>query len=274
MRLGLEAGPDTHKLAVELGIRGVPIDGGALVKEGVDASLVALREHGLVPCQIGAFGYNPLSPDAAAVKEQSELLRALIPLAAGTGCRYITISPASYAASPFSAYDVRNFTDAAITDLAEALKPMVELAERHHAVLTIEAYLKGVIRSAESFNVLHALVGSDHLRCNVDPSSLYAAALDFFSPMPLVERTIDGLAGHIGLVHLKEIGVQDGFHIQMGLTPMSDGHTDWAALLKRVAPHTPDDAWVIVEHCLSADEARASVATIRQAAQSAGVILE
>ena len=43
MRLGLDAGKDTLDLAVELGIRGVPISADRLARDGVGATLAPLR---------------------------------------------------------------------------------------------------------------------------------------------------------------------------------------------------------------------------------------
>ena len=71
MRLGLEAGKYTLDLAAELGIAGVPISAGSLVEEGVEATLAPLRERGLQVCQIGAFGYNPLSTDRERQAQQA-----------------------------------------------------------------------------------------------------------------------------------------------------------------------------------------------------------
>ena len=272
MRLGLEAGKETLDLAVELGVRGVPIAAAALVDDGVDATLAPLTQRGLAVCQIGAMGFNPLSDDTAAQQRQAETLRHAIALAGDAGCAYIAIGPGNHHRSGFLHYDDRNFQDAAITRMAEALKPMIELAEKHNVRLTIEPYLKGVINSPDRFKALHALVNSDALRANVDPSSLYDF-WDAVAPAAMVQRVCTGLAGHVGLVHLKEIGIDEGLHIHMALTPIGQGRTDWAQLLKLVEPHVPDDSWVILEHALSADEARASVAIIRDAAQQAGVTL-
>ncbi|MEM8737060.1 MAG: TIM barrel protein [Planctomycetota bacterium] len=273
MRLGLEAGDPTPELAAELAITGVPIDGGALVEHGVQAALAPLRKHSLSVCQIGAFGFNPVSDDAEAAQAQTQLLNQIIPLAADTGCRYITLGPGNHHPSGFGHYDLRNTTDDAIHAYAQAIKPLAELAEKHDAVLCIEAYLKGVVRSAESFLAVQDQVGSDRLRCNVDPSSLYAGLHDFLTPMPLVEKTIAGLAGHVGLVHVKELGVEEGFHLQMGLTPITAGHTDWGRFLTLVEPHLPEDSWVILEHILSADQARSSHRYLSDAAHRAGVSL-
>jgi sugar phosphate isomerase/epimerase len=272
MRLGLDAGKLTLDLAAELGISGVPVSGSAIVANGVDATLQPLRQRGLSVCQIGAFGYNPLAPDAQAVARERDMLERLIPLAGQTGCRYIVISPGNYHPSTFATYDLRNFTEQALDAMAAALKPLVALAERHNICLSIEPYLKGVINSAESFLALQRRVGSDALRANLDPSSLYGYR-EAIAPDRFVEHLCSALAGHYGLVHLKEINVAEGFHLHMGLCPIGSGHTNWSQLLRLAGPHVPQDSWVILEHVSSADEARRSIQILRAAAEEAGVSL-
>lgn len=66
MRLGVEVGKHTHDVAVGHGIRGVPISADQLVNAGVAETLAPLNERGLQVCQIGAFGFNPLSVDGEA----------------------------------------------------------------------------------------------------------------------------------------------------------------------------------------------------------------
>jgi sugar phosphate isomerase/epimerase len=273
MRLGIEAGKDTLDLAVELGIRGVPISAGALVKGGVETTLAPLRERGLEVCQVGALGYNPLNSDRERQAAQAALLEAAIPLAPQTGCTYITICGGNRNPNAFGAVDAYNYTDAALDEVAEALAPLLALAEKHGVKLTIEAYLKTAICSAERFLALQARVGSDSLRCNVDVSSLYDY-WDLVDPRAKVEQTCTGLAGHYGLGHLKELALQDGIHIQARLVPLGQGQTDWAQVLRGMAPHLPEDSWAILEHVLSPEEGRASVGLLRAAAEEAGVTLD
>jgi len=272
MRLGLEAGAHTHDLAVEQGVRGVPISIDQLVNDGVDATLAPLRERGLEVCQIGAFGYNPLSTDREAQAKQTEILEKGIPLAAATGCPYIVFCGGNYHPSGFGAGDARNFTDEALDEMAAILAPMLELAEAHGAKLSIEAYLKTAIYSPGRFLALWERAKSEALVVNIDPTSLYAY-WDLWDPTKTVEHVCTALAGHYGLVHLKEIGLYEGFHIQSGLTPIGTGPTDWGQVLRLVAPHVPEDSWVILEHVLSADEGRASLALLREAAKVQGVAL-
>lgn len=273
MRLGLEAGEHTLDLAVELGIRGVPIGAEELVEQGVERTLAPLKERGLQVCQIGAFGYNPLSTDRAAQAAQGELLKKAIPLAAQTGCAYLVIGPGNYHPSGFGAEDRRSHTEEALDRLAEDLLPMLELAARHGVNLSFEPYLKGAINGPKRFLALWERLKMPNLRANVDPSSLYNYE-DLLDARAKVAGVCAGLAGHYGLVHLKEIGLNEGFHIHAGLAPIGTGSTDWTQMLGLVAPHLPADSWAILEHVSSPDEGRASFRLLREAALKAGVTLE
>lgn len=266
MKLGLEAGKETLDLAVELGISGVPIDAGALVENGVELTLTPLRERGLRVCQIGAFGFNPLALNGA----QAALLSAAIPLAAETGCPYIVINGGNYDPTGFLGTDARNYTEAALDEVARVLRPFLHQAEQFGVKLSIEPYLKTAVGTPEQFLALKEKVGSNSLVVNVDVSSFY----DYWALVDTtasVQHTCTTLAGHYGLGHIKEIGLQEGFHLQAGLTPLGSGPTNWGQVLRLMAPHLPTDSWLILEHVLSPDEARNSVALLRQAAQSVGV---
>jgi sugar phosphate isomerase/epimerase len=277
MRLGLEAGKHTLDLAVELGIQGVPIGADALARDGVEATLAPLRERGLQVCQIGAFGYNPLSTDVERQAQQAALLERVIPLAPETGCPYVVINGGNYHPSGFAAGDARNFTDAALDEVAEALTPMLALADRYGARLSIEPINKSAIYSPDSFLKLHERVAraggaANALRINVDPTSLYGY-WDLWDSTETVRHFCTVLAGHYGLGHVKEVALGEGFHIHAGLAPLGEGNTDWSLLLGLIAPHLPEDSWVILEHVATPEEARNSLGILKDAAARAGVSL-
>ncbi len=271
LRLGIEAGKDTHAAARELGVRGVPVNIGDLVRDGVAATLAAL--DGLEVCQIGAFGYNPLSDDADARAMQTDFLKKAIPLAAETGCPYIVICGGNHHPSGFGAWDARNGTDAAMDSIAGRLDPLVTLAADHGAKLSIEPYLKTAIDSPEAFMRLRSrMTHPDALVANLDVTSHYDFR-DYADPGPRCAAVCEGYAGAYGLGHVKDIGLNDGFHLNMGLAPLGTSPTDWASVLRMMAPHMPDDGWLILEHCADLAEARASLAVLRAAAIEAGVDL-
>jgi hypothetical protein len=119
---------------------------------------------------------------------------------------------------------------------------------------------------------LRRRVASDALRCNIDVTSLYAYP-EMWNPAPALTHICTALAGHYGLVHIKDLALKEGFHIHIESGPLGSTPTDWAQFLALIAPHTPQDSWVILEHVLSVEQARASLNVLRQAAQSARVAL-
>ena len=274
MRLGIEAGRDTLAAAAALGISGVPVDAADLVQNGVEATLEPLRARGLAVAQIGAFGFNPLSDDRAAQDAQADVLRQAIPLARQAGCRWIVICGGNHHPSGFGAWDARNATDAALDRVAEALDPMLKLAHMHGAVLSIEPYLKTAVSGPARFHALRdRLDDPSALAANLDVTSHYDFR-DYADPGPRCREVCEGYAGHYGLGHVKDVGLSDGFHLHMGLAPLGTSPTDWAAVLGMMAPHMPEDGWLILEHCADLEEARRSLAVLRQAADRAGVSLE
>jgi sugar phosphate isomerase/epimerase len=268
MRLGLSAEKDTLELAEELGIKGVPIGAGQLIDGGVAATLAPLQARGLSVCQIGAFGFNPLN-----VKDSERtVLEKAIPLAAETGCPYIVINGGNYNSNSFGGTDRRNFGDAALDEAARTLAPLVALAEKHGAYLSIEPIIKSAISSPERFLNLRAKIGSPALRINIDVTSLYDY-WDLLDPTTKVDRMCTVLADHYGLVHIKEVALADGFHLHAGLAPLGAGNTDWSQVLRLTASHLSADSWVILEHTQTAEETRSSVALLRACAQTAGIAL-
>ncbi len=272
MRLAIEAGSHTLDCAVALGITGVPVDGYALVKDGVAATLAPLAERGLIPCQAGAYGFNPLGADVA---EQTSALHQIIARAAEAGIRHVPIAPGNHHASQWGMHDARNFTDQALEQLATALAPVAATAERHGVVLTIEPYLKSAISSPERMLALKRRIASPAVQVTLDVSNWYGSPelLDPATASAANRRACATLTGHYSHIHVKEIALSDGFHLHAGLAPLGKGPTDWAEVLTLVAPHVRDDAWVMLEHVASPEEAAASVAHLREAAKRAGVAL-
>lgn len=273
MRLGIEAGPHTYSAATTHGITGVPVSAEQLVDSGVDKALAPLRERGLQACQIGVFGFNPLSPDGADQKKQRDILTRAIPLAQEAGCRYLVINGGNYHPSGFGGADPRNFTPDALDRVAEVLQPFVSLAEHHGVCLSIEPYLKTAICSPETFLALKQRLPSDALRVNIDVTSLFGFD-EVMNPDPAVEHICTALAGHYGLVHIKDISLNDGFHIHMDLGPLGSTATNWSQVLRLVNDHLPADSWVILEHVLTPEEAAVSLGLLRKSAEQAKVILE
>jgi len=269
MRIGLEAGPETAAIAARHGVRGVPIGASDLVRKGVQKVIQPLNELNLKVCQVGAFGYNPLHPDRSIRESEREIVMQCIPLLKEVDCRYIVICGGNYHPNGFGGVDRRNFTSAALDAVAAELQPLLRRAADDGVIISIEPYLKTAVNSADTFLQLHQLCGSDNLKANLDVSSLY----DFWGlvdPAPVCRETCKKLAEHIGLVHVKEVSLSEGFHIHSGLAPLSKGNTDWRSVFEMVGSHVPDDSWVMLEHVQSEDEAIEGLEKLRRDIELAG----
>jgi len=273
MRLGIEAGEHTLDIAVKHGIKGIPIYINQLIDDGVEQTLKPLQEKGLEVCQIGAFGFNPLSTDTNAQAKQKQMLEQVIPIANETGCRYIVINGGNYHPSGFLVGDARNFTNEALDLVAQELEPFINLAEKHNVVISIEPYLKTAIYSAECFLQLKQRLNSDALRINIDVTSLYNYQ-DMWDSSAKVEAICNSLAGHYGLGHIKDVMLKETFHIHVDLAPLGSSGTDWSNVLSLMNPHLPEDSWLILEHVSTPEEAEQSLQLLKVVAQQANVTLE
>lgn len=273
MKLALEAGAATLATARELGISGVPIDGRALLRDGVTATLKPLLAEGLNPCQVGAFFFNPLHPDTTALEADRAELDRLIPLAAEAGCPWIALPGGSCCEDVFGGSDVRNLQAEALEAAARILTPLARAAEREGVRLTLEPHLRSALAEPERAAHLCERIGSPALRITFDVSNFYGF-FDLLDSRSMTDRCARALVRCCGLVHLKEVALAPGFHLHAGLVRMGAGHTDWCAVLQAAASIAPADTWILIEHCASADEARASVALVRDAARKIGLRLE
>lgn len=266
MRLGIEAGSHTLDVALMHDIKGVPIYAEQLTRDGLEQTLKPLQERNLEVCQIGAFSFNPLVSDP----QQASLLWHAIEMAPDTGCNYIVINGGNYHASGFLAGDPRNFKDDALFDIAAYLRPFVEHAEKVGVKLSIEPYLKTAIGSPERFLKLKSLLNSDALRINIDVTSFYNYEA-MWNPAPVIENVCTTLAGHYGLGHIKDLILQEGFHIHVDLAPLGSSPTDWSQVMALMAPNMPEDSWLILEHISTPAEADKSLRILRDAAARASV---
>lgn len=269
MRFALEAGQHTDEVVREWGIRGVSVSAKELAGIGAHAMRKRLAEKNQEPCQIAAFGLNLVNPN----DEAREALGRVIELAPEIGCENVVIGGGNYHSSLFGGTDRRNFADEALDVAAAEVKPFADLAQRNNVRICIEPYIKGVIHSPDAFDDLRRRVESPALRVNLDITNFY----DFRSlvdPNELCRAYVPRLAEHVGLIHVKEIALEEGFHLHAGLAPITRGPTDWELVLTLAGNHCPTDTWLLLEHVLSKEEAMASIRHLRRIAEEIDLQLD
>ena len=263
MRLGIDAGASSIEFAQAYGVAGVPVSSRALKEQGVQSALKPIRDAGLEVCQINAMGYNPLHPDDNARAASRETVFNAFEVSGDVGCPWVSINAGNHHSTGFLDGDKRNFGEAALESIARELEPLLRAAEKADAYLSLEPYIKGAVFSSDRFLSLRRILGagSERLRINLDVTSFYDlhALID---PDPLCDKLCYDLKDFIGLIHVKEVRLNESFHIHADLAPVTEGPTDWERVLRRAMPSAPVDSWVIVEHVQSGEEAQRSIGHI------------
>jgi len=274
MRLGLSVGPFTHDLAVEEGIKGVPLNNAvALLNSGVDQVLAPLKARGLEVCQIALWSFNPLAPDRQKQEALRKQLEQIIPLLPATGHPSILLNAGNHGTQAYGAAHRYNFTDRALDDAARALAPLAKLAETHGVTVLIEPFVQNVISTPERFLVLKEKVGSDALMCNLDLCNFYTFQ-SMMNPTETARHVCETLGGHYTMAHVKDLAMVPGVHIHIDEAPFGTGVSDWVTALGYMARDLPEDGWVILEHAKTLEDARLGLKNLRAAAATAGVTLQ
>jgi len=270
IRFAVDAGSDTVALAIETGCKGVPGDVGSLLASGVDKVVEPLREKGLELCELMCFGLNLLHPEAALRQRGVDELCKALPLAKQVGCPYVVTTAGNYNSNIFGLGDPENFTDSALKEAAAGLEEPLRIAEAHGVSICIKPFIKTAVYSAESFLRLKEICGSENLKVSLDVAGVYDVA-DIWNPVPKTTHVCRALREHIGILHLKEIGMVPGYYVQLELLAHGSGATPWDVVLRECADHVPEDSWVIIEHIESLEDGRAAVPLITRIAQDLGI---
>ena len=262
--------PEAAEVAQRIGAHGLPLWVNALVPHGPEAATGPIREAGMKVCQIGAFGYNPLSPNREEQAMQAAWLREAIPLVGQVGCPHLVINSGNYDEAGFLRGHPDNFTERALDEVATALEPVLALAEEHGARIVIEPMVHCVVSTPERYVALKQRVRSEALRINLDLCNFFTLG-DMWQPTETVERLCGALSGHYDLVHCKDLAVTQDVHIHIDETPLGTGAVDWATAMRHIARDLPADGWFIYEHVKCADDARAGAKLLRDMAQKTGI---
>jgi sugar phosphate isomerase/epimerase len=250
------------RIAQALQVDGVSLNAADLVAADGPERLAALRAVRLEPCQIAAYGFNPLSPDAAEQGRQEQLLAAAIPRVPATGCLDLVVNGGNRHPSGYAGSHRDNFTESVLDEIAVQLEPWVARCEAAGVNLTIEPHVQCAINTPERFLQLKSRLCSRRLMVTLDLCNFLSFA-ELWHPAARLLRICEQLQGHYTSVHLKNLGAQPGTHLHVNEVPFLEGHVDWAPVLKAIRQASPG-AYLILEKVKTEQEAEIGIGAIRR----------
>jgi sugar phosphate isomerase/epimerase len=244
-----------------LACSGLPSMSHAVPASAALAVANAARAAGVELCALSGT-YNMIHPDRVE-RERGHVRLAIVAEAArDMGAPLVTLCTGTR--DPHDQWKAHpdNGTREAWSDLIEAMKTAIEIADRFDLDLGVEPELANVIDSAEKARRLIDELGSRRVKIVLDPANLFERA-EPAEQRRIVGAAIDLLADRIVMGHAKDRAADGGF------AAAGSGVLDYPfylAALKRIGFSGP-----LVTHGLSAAEAPGVARFLRRALADAGV---
>jgi sugar phosphate isomerase/epimerase len=201
-----------------------------------------MADNGIEICQFGAFAFNPLLP----TPEAEQQVHAQIELAAALGSKSIVFSGGSY--NPVHLYCAHpdNYTEQAIAQSADTLRPLVEKASAAGMVVSLEIHFATVLTTWAACKRMVEVMGVP-VKLNLDAANMVRFE-HYWNTVPFLREGFDIIGEHIATVHAKDIVIRDQLHLHLDECPAGEGCLDYGELLRLVDARLDPQTYVIVEH--------------------------
>ncbi|MFB6139273.1 MAG: sugar phosphate isomerase/epimerase family protein [Halosimplex sp.] len=237
--------------------------------ETVRAYREAAADADVTIAEVGAWGHNPVSPDAderaAAVDACSSHLE--LADAVGANC---CVNVAGSRGDSWAGPHPDNFDDETFDLVVETVREIVDDADPDEAAYALEAMPWMVPDSVESYRRLLEAVERAAFAVHFDPVNLVASPRRHADTAGLIEAFVDEFGDRIRSVHLKDVALGSDPLVHLSEVPPGEGDLDYPALL-RALDGLDDDLPVMLEHLDGPDAYDRAADHVRSVADEVGV---
>jgi sugar phosphate isomerase/epimerase len=228
-----------------------------------------LADHGLSVVQ--ATGYNPqlTHPDDSLNRAELERLRQAFTAAVNLGAEMVLSGCGSRDPTHFYGPHPENHTPAARARLVESLRQVAPWAEASGVLLALECHVTTALDTPEHIREVLDAVDSPWVRANFDPVNLLGDLPKVWNNAAAMTDMWTTLGRRYAKsAHIKDVRADPALVVHISEAPPGEGRLDLDAFFG-VCRELGEDTAVIVEH-LPADQARAAVGRVKQAALDRG----
>jgi len=230
-----------------------------------------LAEHGISIVQ--ATGYNPqlTHPDDGVLDVELARLRKAFDTARDLGAAMIISGCGSRHASHFYGPHPENHAPETRERLIRSLRRVVPYAEETGVVLAMECHVTTALDTPEHIREILDAVGSRWVRANYDPVNMLGSFDAVWHNGPAMRHMWEVLGGYYTKsAHIKDVVAGPDLVVHISEAPPGQGFLDLDVFFE-VCSNLGEDTAVIVEH-LPADQARAAIAFVKEAARTRSII--
>lgn len=270
MRLGLQATdgvfptdlgevrPAHARLVRELGFSGIgaffglrgegvePQDPRELTTENCREVREMLDDEGVAIAHFWAMWAPLMHPHEPTRRRAVATLQESCRVARDLGTDWITFGSGSASTAHGWAPHRENFTPGALERLIKSLREGVGAAEDHGVTLSLKGHVLTTVNTPGKARDVCDAVGSKWLRCGVDPVN-WMTLEHVFDVVAWIDEIFATLDGRVGMVHCKDVILEDELVLHLTERPPGQGVMEYAAYLHQAALADPD-GWAILEH--------------------------
>jgi sugar phosphate isomerase/epimerase len=212
---------------------------------------------------VGLFGYyNVVDPDVRKRQLGEARMEALLSHGKQLGCSLVSTETGTFNSQSEWQDAPENQTEAAYLQCRDALLKHVQTAEKHGAVLSIEAYYRNIIGTIDRAERLFREVHSPALRLVMDPCNFFRKQ-DLPRMKPMLEAMFQRLGDEVAIAHAKDVKPSGESE---DLPAAGMGVLDYPLFLRLLA-RLDRPLWLVVEHLRRPDVPRAREFVISQFAR-------
>lgn len=237
--------------------------------ETIRAYRRAAEDADVAIAEVGAWGHNPVSPDAAERREAVAACTRRLELADAVGAN-CAVNVAGSRSDDWAGPHPDNFDEATFDLVVETVREIVDGADPDDAAYTLEAMSWMVPDSAESYRRLLDAVDRESFAVHFDPVNLVASPRQYADTAALIESFVDEFGPQIQSVHLKDVAMGEDPLVHLSEVPPGEGNLDYHALL-RALDDLDDDLPIMLEHLDGPEEYEQAAEHVRSVADDVGV---
>jgi sugar phosphate isomerase/epimerase len=226
---------------------GVQGDPNAVSDKTIQNVRAVLEHHGIKLVQFTGPYPSIITTDEAVRQTGVKTAQDIARLAAKMGASFALVRPTSMnLALPWSPHP-DNYLPATEDRLVRSLREITSICDTIGVPITLECHKTSTLNSPEAVRRIIERTESSWIKINMDPVNFISDFQTAYNTTDVVNQLFDILSPYVGLVHVKDVYVENRHVVHISETVPGDGIFDFDTLFRRFEALMPD-GYALIEH--------------------------
>ncbi len=229
----------------------------------------AAQRADIVIAEVGAWGFNPISPDEEVRRAGIEGCCRRLDLADNIGA-VCCVNVAGSRGEDWAGPHPENLTEETFALIVDSVREIIDTVRPVRAFYTLETMPWMYPDSAQSYERLIEAINRRQFGVHLDPVNIVTGPRIYYNTTALLKECFALLGPHIKSCHAKDIVLREELTVHLDEVRPGLGNLDYRAYVRGLRT-VGDDVPLMIEHLSTPEDFRAAAAYIRNVAQAEGV---